>query len=295
MRLTTIFAAITCASQAVAAPSVLTDLAPIHGLVSAVMGDVGTPTLLLPPRADPHSYALRPSDARALSNAELIIWVGHDLTPWLADPIAALAKDAISLELLETAGWDRRELHDDHGDDNDDHDDHGHGDYDPHAWIDPAVAAVWVGYIADQLAVVDPANAAKYQANAESYAAELMRLRTTLKAQLAPASGQPIIWPHDAYGYFEDAFDLLSVATIADAAANSPGPAHIAQLRNLPDVACVLADPEISDRWTAVVVEGTAANSGMIDLIGADVPLGADHYINTLQAMADTVVNCVGK
>lgn len=241
MRLTTIFATITCASQAVATPSVLTDLAPIHGLVSAVMGDFGTPTLLLPPRADPHSYALRPSDARTLSNAELIIWVGHDLTPWLADPIATLAKDAISLELFKTAGWDRRELHDDHSDDDDNH---GHGNFDPHAWIDPAVAAVWVGYIADQLADVDPANAENYQTNAESCTAELMRLRTTLKAQLALASGQPIIWPHNAYGYFVDAFDLLSVATIADAAsavaANSPGPAHIAQLRSLPDVTCVL-------------------------------------------------------
>lgn len=283
MRLTSIFAGMIFATQSTAAPNVLTDLAPIHGLVSAVMGDIGAPTLLLPPSADAHSYALRPSDARTLSNAELIIWVGHDLTPWLADPIATLATSAVTLELLESAGWDQRDLggHDDHG------------DIDPHAWIDPAVAAVWVGHIADQLADIDPANAETYQANAQNYATDLMQLRTALKARLAPATGQPIIWPHDAYGYFEDAFDLMSVATIADAAANSPGPAHIARLRSLPDVACVLADPEISDRWTAVIAEGTSANSGMIDLLGADIPLGADHYINTLQAMADTVTACV--
>ena len=283
MRLTSIFAGMIFATQSTAAPNVLTDLAPIHGLVSAVMGDIGAPTLLLPPSADAHSYALRPSDARTLSNAELIIWVGHDLTPWLADPIATLATSAVTLELLESAGWDQRDLggHDDHG------------DIDPHAWIDPAVAAVWVGHIADQLADIDPANAETYQANAQNYATDLMQLRTALKARLAPATGQPIIWPHDAYGYFEDAFDLMSVATIADAAANSPGPAHIARLRSLPDVACVLADPEISDRWTAVIAEGTSANSGMIDLLGADIPLGTDHYINTLQAMADTVTACV--
>jgi zinc transport system substrate-binding protein len=205
------------------------------------------------------------------------------LTPWLADPIATLATSAVTLELLESAGWDQRDLggHDDHG------------DIDPHAWIDPAVAAVWVGHIADQLADIDPANAETYQANAQNYATDLMQLRTALKARLAPATGQPIIWPHDAYGYFEDEFDLMSVATIADAAANSPGPAHIARLRSLPDVACVLADPEISDRWTAVIAEGTSANSGMIDLLGADIPLGTDHYINTLQAMADTVTACV--
>lgn len=285
MRLTSIFAGLIFATQSTAAPNVLTDLAPIHGLVSAVMGDIGAPTLLLPPSADAHSYALRPSDARTLSNAELIIWVGHDLLPWLADPIATLANSATTLELLETAGWDQRELVG--------HDDHGHGDIDPHAWIDPAVAAVWVGHIADQLADIDPANADTYQANAQDYATDLMQLRAALKARLTPAAGQPIIWPHDAYGYFEDAFDLMSVATIADAAANSPGPAHIARLRSLPDVACVLADPEISDRWTAVIVEGTSANSGMIDLLGADIPLGADHYINTLQAMADTVTACI--
>jgi len=54
-------------------PRVMTDIAPIHSLTAQVMGDLGTPDLLLPPGADPHDFALRPSDAAALGNADIVI------------------------------------------------------------------------------------------------------------------------------------------------------------------------------------------------------------------------------
>lgn len=289
MRLTASIIAISCATQATAAPAVLTDIAPIHGLVSVVMGDVGTPELFLAPGVDVHSYAMTPSDAQTLANAELIIWVGADLISWLAEPIATLAPDAKKLELLETTGWTPREVDEHDGADDD------HGEHDPHAWIDPQIASVWVGHIADVLAQADPENAATYQTNAADYTTELTELRASIATQLAPAGGQSIIWPHDAYGYFADAFGLTGVATIADAAANTPGPAHIAELRALPDVACILADPEVGDRWTAVIAEGTSAKTGMIDPVGAQFALGADHYRATVQAIADTISTCVAE
>uniref|UniRef100_A0AAN0M8D8 High-affinity zinc uptake system protein ZnuA n=1 Tax=Yoonia rhodophyticola TaxID=3137370 RepID=A0AAN0M8D8_9RHOB len=71
----------------------MTDIAPIHSLVAQVMGDLGSPDLLLPPGADPHDFALRPSDADKLANSDLIIWVGPELTPWLEDPLNALCPD----------------------------------------------------------------------------------------------------------------------------------------------------------------------------------------------------------
>ena len=124
-------------------PAVATDIAPVHALVSQVMEGVGTPDLIVPPRSSPHGYAMRPSEARALSGADLVVWVGPLLTPWLADPLESLASSASHLALLEQPGTrvlafregSTFEAHD-HGDEGrgaeehpekrDDHDAHGH-------------------------------------------------------------------------------------------------------------------------------------------------------------------------
>ena len=70
------------------APRVVTDIAPVHSLVSQVMAGVGTPDLLLDGSADPHSVQLKPSQARAVSQADLVVWVGEELEPWLARVLA---------------------------------------------------------------------------------------------------------------------------------------------------------------------------------------------------------------
>ncbi|SFS02523.1 zinc ABC transporter substrate-binding protein [Yoonia litorea] len=140
-------------------PRVMTDIAPIHSLTAQVMGDLGTPDVLLPPGADPHDFALRPSDAQALGDADIVFWVGEGLTPWLAEPLETLAGSAAHISLLETEGWTQLDIreagdhghgHGDHGHDDHDHDhdahqnddghnhDHGHNDHghDDHAHDD---------------------------------------------------------------------------------------------------------------------------------------------------------------
>ncbi|WP_412551572.1 zinc ABC transporter substrate-binding protein [Shimia sp. MIT910701] len=140
------------------APKVVTDIAPIQALVAKVMDGVGTSKQLLPANVSPHDYAMRPSEARALQNAELVIWVGAELTPMLEDSIESLASEAATLELLHLNGTRELEFresetfiemslggkdphnhgddhHDEHEEhtDHDDHDDHDeHDDHDKH-------------------------------------------------------------------------------------------------------------------------------------------------------------------
>lgn len=137
-------------------PRVAVDIAPVHSIVAAVMGDLGQPDLIVPPGASPHGYSLRPSEARALDQADLVVWVGHGLSPWLEGPVESLGAGADKIELMElevTRLLDRREGvafaahdhdhgdgheaheakadagHDDHGHDDHAHDDHGHEDH----------------------------------------------------------------------------------------------------------------------------------------------------------------------
>jgi zinc transport system substrate-binding protein len=89
-----------------------------------------------------HDYQMRPSDAGALSGADVVIWTGAGLTPWLSEPIETLASGAAHLELLATPGWTALPMrksaafddghdhgHDDHGHDDHGHEDHGHDDH----------------------------------------------------------------------------------------------------------------------------------------------------------------------
>ena len=124
-------------------PKVAVDIAPVHSIVSAVMGELGTPDLVIPAGASPHGYSMRPSEARALDQADVFVWMGHALAPWLEGPVDSLAEDAVVVELLEhpqTLLLDVREgvTFEEHDHDHDDHDGeehadaHDHDDHDDH-------------------------------------------------------------------------------------------------------------------------------------------------------------------
>ena len=134
---TTTLAALPAAAQT---PNVVTDIAPVASLAAHVMGDLGTPRNLIKPGASPHDYALRPSDARALRDADVVFWIGGALTPWLEAPLETLSKNAEHVSLLNAEATkliEPRDLghdHHDHGaDKHDEHDDHDHDHEKGHA------------------------------------------------------------------------------------------------------------------------------------------------------------------
>lgn len=251
-------------------PDVVADIGPVAGLVDRVMDGVGSATTLLPPGTSPHGAALRPSQARALSGADLFVWIGPDLSPGLDRVRASLAADAPHLALLDVPGTvrlsprsldafaagtpadadadgdhdapDDDHAHDDHADEHaehgahaheDDHaDDHHHsGTVDPHAWLDPVNGAAWLAAIADALAGLDPDNAALYRANATAGAAELAALGERLSARLAPVADRPFLILHDSTHYFEDRFGLAAAGAVTLSDAAPPSAAHLAALR----------------------------------------------------------------
>ncbi|WP_306151976.1 zinc ABC transporter substrate-binding protein [Roseovarius sp. MMSF_3281] len=131
------FAAALLAGTAMAdVPEVATDIAPVHSLVARVMADVGTPDLIVQPGASPHEYSLRPSEAQALQDADLVFWIGPDLTPWLDDAIETLAGNAevtalAKLDKTKTLPTRESALFEAHNHDHGSaHDDHGHGEED---------------------------------------------------------------------------------------------------------------------------------------------------------------------
>lgn len=115
-------------------PRVATDIAPVHSLVARVMDGVGAPSLVVAPGASPHEYSLRPSEAEALQEADLVFWIGPDLTPWMEGAIDTLAANATVTALMEVEGtielpFRENALFEAHGHGEDHADAHGHEDH----------------------------------------------------------------------------------------------------------------------------------------------------------------------
>ncbi|MDX5384048.1 MAG: zinc ABC transporter substrate-binding protein [Rhodobacterales bacterium] len=319
-------------------PRVATDIAPVHSLVARVMGDLGEPALIVQPGASPHGYSMRPSEARALSEADLVVWIGEALTPWLERPIETLGEGAGRIELMSVEGtilYDYREgatfgAHDhahgdaahgddkdhdhdhdhdhaegeakdhdhdhDHAEKGDDHEGHDHAGHDSHAWLDPVNARLWMGVIADELARLDPENAAVYAANAAAGQAEIDTLQAEIAAMLAPVSDKGFVVFHDAYQYFERRFDLAAAGAITLSDASAPSAGRIAELRDAVatmGAGCVFAEPQFDKRLIDTVFEGSA-RVGLLDPLGQDLTPGAALYPQMMRGMATSFAACLG-
>ncbi|WP_449396679.1 zinc ABC transporter substrate-binding protein [Devosia riboflavina] len=172
------FASLLLTGTAMAAPSVVASTKPVHSLVSAVMAGVGEPTLIVKGAASPHTYSLRPSDASALENADIVFWTGHGMELFLADALETLSTKAQTVELAELPGIELLPMREggafephSHGDEDHGHEEHDHAheheEGDMHFWLDPENAKLMVANIAQVLSKADPENEATYQANAE--------------------------------------------------------------------------------------------------------------------------------
>jgi len=311
-------------------PQVAVDIAPVHSLVARVMDGIGKPDLIIQPGASPHEYSLRPSEASALQAADLVFWIGPDLTPWLTDTIGTLASDAVVTELMEADGTIELEFregalfeahdhddhgvdddHDNHGDD-DDHDDHGddddhdeaesgheghdHGAHDPHAWLSPKNAMNWLNVIAGQLSAVDPDNAGAYFANAAAGRTEIKTLIGEVTATLDPVRGGQFIVFHDAYQYFEMDFDFPASGAISISDASDPSPARIAKIQARiaeQGIDCVLAEPQFNPGLVATVLDGTDAQTGILDPLGSDLELGPAFYPQLIRNLSNVLADCM--
>jgi len=131
----TILSFFTLFTSANAEIKVVASIKPIHSLASYLMDGVSKPSLIVDGYASPHGFALKPSHAKMLQEADIIFWVGEDLENFLEKPLDSIAKKAEKIELIEAKGLNKVKFrernifddHDDHG-----HDDHGHKKKDDH-------------------------------------------------------------------------------------------------------------------------------------------------------------------
>lgn len=294
MTLRFLIPALLCAAPLWATPQVVTDTDMTAALVHAVAGQA--PDVIAKGLADPHHIALTPSQARLLSRADIVFWMGSAAMPWMDTALAAINPQA-PVDLSQTPDltlWPVREHHSE--DDEEEHDDHGHdhghdGTTDIHLWMDPANGARWLHRIGQALAQHDPENAALYVQNAQAASQQLADGIGRVKAVLDTQT-RPVLLAHDDLQYAERALDLDVVGAISNSHAAAPGArrlAELAQLLDNTDIGCLLVRP------------GQAATHAVPLFEARDIPIvhvapptghGLAYYLSQFEHLADALANC---
>ncbi len=295
--------------QAAEAPRVAVSIKPLHSLVAGVMDGVGTPDLIVEGGGSPHSHSFKPSEARDLSNAAAVFWIGESVESFLLRSIKSLAPNAVSVEMMETSGltllplreggaWDGHDHgHDDHDKTDDDHGrEPDNAEVSAHIWLDPVNARLMIAEIALRLGEIDPGNAAAYRANAARLTAKLEILSVDMAREFAPIRGQPFVVFHDAYHYLEARYGLSAVGSVTLSPSVQPGAARIAELRDrieMTGAVCIFSEPQFTPKLTEVLVEGTGLRKGVLDPLGFDLENGPELYFKMMRRNAEALKTCL--
>ena len=308
---------------------VVTSIKPIHSLASYLMDGVSKPDLIVDGYASPHGFALKPSHAKMLQNADLIFWVGEDLENFLEKPLKSVAKKAEKIELMEIKGLTKLKFrernifeehdhghkeddHDDHAKKEDDHDDHGHddehkedghddhgheghahGEYDPHIWLDPMNAKVILSEMAEHLIENDKKNEAKYKENLKKAHKDLDKLTKKVKAELNK-DFKSIVF-HDAYQYFEKRFDVNVLGAFTVNTDVMPGAEQLAEIREIIEhdkVSCIFSEPQFNPDIIKAVAKDMNIQTGVIDPLGATLNPGKGLYFDLIGNMSKSFKGC---
>jgi zinc transport system substrate-binding protein len=295
--------------------AVVATIKPIHSLVAQVLGDAGQPHLLVGGAASPHSYALKPSDARALNSARVVFRTSEEIEPFTRKIVSSLPKSVTVVTLADTPGLtllDKRrgdtfEAHDhghEHGHEHGEaeaHDDENGSETSPvrdgHVWLDPGNAVAMVREIERALSDASPERAGQFKANADRAVERIEALSKRIQLELAPVQGKGFVVFHDAYQYFENRFGLHAAGAITVSPEVQPSAKRLSEIRRkIKDlkVVCVFAEPQFKSKLVQTVLEGTDSKAGTLDPEGASVDPGPDAYEALLTNLAANLKSCLG-
>lgn len=274
------------------AVTVLTSIKPIQMIATELTEGVTKPDVLLQNNASPHDYALRPSDVKKVAAADLVIWYGHDLESFLEKVVTDKGN---TLTISEIPDLSLRKFGSEHAHD---HDGHNHGTHDPHFWLGIETVQQVANAIAHKLAEIDPEHAATYAENLNKFEVQLKATDAEIKQQLTPVKDKGYFVFHDAYGYFEERYDLNQMGHFTVSPDRKPGAKtliHIRKTFGTGDVACVFSEPQFTPAVIESVMRGSDVKTGILDPLGSEIDVKSGSYFEFLQGMSNSFSQCLSE
>ena len=264
--------------------SVVASFYPLAEAASRVGGDLVSVQNLTPPGVEPHDLELAPDDIEAISNADVIVYLGGGFQPAVEDALAE-AEDAVTVDALNAVATNAAPA--------------SEAEevltVDPHVWLDPARYEEIVRAVADALAKADPANESTYAANAQAYFAQIAALDEELRAGLSDCARTTIVTSHEAFGYLAGAYGLTQVGILGLSPEAEPDPRRLAELRDLVErerVTTIFAEELVSPKVAETLANEAGVEVAVLNpiesLTDAQEKAGED-YLSLMRENLDTL------
>ena len=255
----------------------------IADMARNVAGEAAVIESITRPGAEIHNYAPTPGDIRRAQGAQLILWNGLNLELWFEKFFANLSDvpGVVVSEGVEPMGI-------------------AEGPYtgkpNPHAWMSPASALIYVDNIRDALARYDPANAETYKANAEDYKGKIEAAIAPIRAELEkiPADKRWLVSSEGAFSYLARDFGLRELYLWPINADQQGTPQQVRKVIDAVianDVATVFSESTVSDKPARQVARETGAHYGGILYVDSlsDESGPVPTYLDLLRVTSDTI------
>ncbi|WP_308597593.1 metal ABC transporter substrate-binding protein [uncultured Haemophilus sp.] len=272
------------ALQAEAKFKVVTTFTVIQDIAKNVAGDAATVESITKPGAEIHEYEPTPKDIVKAQSADLILWNGLNLERWferffqnIKDKPAVVVTEGITpLSIYEGPYKDAPN---------------------PHAWMSPSNALIYVENIKNALVKYDPQNADTYQKNAAAYAEKIKQLDKPLREKLAqiPADQRWLVTSEGAFSYLAKDYDLKEGYLWPINAEQQGTPQQVRKLIDLVkknQIPVVFSESTVSAKPAQQVAKESGAKYGGVlyvdSLSAADGPVPT--YIDLLNVTVSTIV-----
>jgi zinc transport system substrate-binding protein len=282
------------------APKVVVTIKPIHSLVTRLLEGIATPRLLVTGAGSPHTFALKPSDVRALNDADVFVRVSDALEPFTRAIVRSLPQSVEVVTLSKAPGvklLDQRSgaTFDSHEHGDNDHEHEG-AIADGHIWLDPGNAKAVVAELAGALSRSSPGHSARIKENAARLATDIDAMTADIAAETAALKDKPFVVFHDAYQYFERRFGLDAAGAITVSPDHQPSAKRLVELRRRIaslNAVCVFVEPRFQPGLVAAITEGSNAHVGTLDPEGSGLEPGPDLYITLMRNLATGFKTCL--
>ena len=270
-----------------AGPSVVATTTQLGDMARAVAGGRANVEQVLTANSDPHEHEPRPSDVRALADAEVVLRSGGDLDDWLDDVLENAGGDARTVTLLDTVKTRS-----------------GEQGLDPHWWQDPRNAIIAVGRIRDALIAADPGGRAGYSARADAYSKRLRRLDRAIASCIdrIPRAQRKLVTDHDALRYYADRYAIRVIGTVIPALSTQAQPSAAAVARlvrtiRTEGVRTLFSAGSVNPKLAEAIARESGAKIGSdlyADTLGPEGSAGAT-YVGSLQSNTRALVAGLGE
>lgn len=284
----------TFCGTSVQAMTVLSSVKPINLIVQELTKGVSEPSYLVSSSASPHDYALRPSDVKKIKQADIVVWYGDDLEPFLSKIIAD-KKNVITISEFSSVEF----YHfDEHGEDEHAHEGDHHHSTDPHFWLGPKEALGVAKEITVQLTKNDPLNKDKYESNLNSFENKLAQAVETISKQLKPVQHKGYFVFHDAYGYFERYFEMNNLGHFTVSPDRKPGAKSLIKIKKSlleRKAVCVFSEPQFEPAIVTTITRGTDVNKGELDPLAIHQANEQGAYFDFLLTISNELTRCLNQ